>query len=478
MAGTSILVLVLLGWGSGGDVSDLVAKLGSSRFTEREEAATQLTKLGRDALPALREAMNSKDPEVRSRAAALVEKIDQDLMLQPTWIKLDFQDQSIEEVAQAIGEQTGITLKLEPANLPTWKTRKITLREPRPLPFWQAMDRFCEAGELQRNHGMAGPMLGRGAVFRLFAGPTAPMPTSDHGPFRIQLAGLHHHRDLVLGQYGPFPADGFGRVVPRGVLPAGPAGAVLKMPAGANASPPAALGHLSISDRFYADMQIFCEPRLILVQSHDLKLTEAVDDRGQSLLAHDTDAQMHRFAGYYGMGAGTVLQIPVHLKHPDQAGKQIKTLRGVLPVTVAARKPEPLVVALKPENLNKPARNDEVTVTVHEIKTDPNSHQTTLDLTVRTFAAASDQPGAVGPMNPDFASRVPNLAVNQLEVLDTQGRPVNGFPNFTQVQPDQVRLTMTLLPSDDAGPPAQLRYFSLTQASTEVPFAFENLPMP
>ena len=49
---------------------------------DREAAATALEKLSTEALPALRLAVNSRDQEVRSRAQALLEKIDSDLMTQ------------------------------------------------------------------------------------------------------------------------------------------------------------------------------------------------------------------------------------------------------------------------------------------------------------------------------------------------------------------------------------------------------------
>ncbi|HEV3083972.1 MAG TPA: HEAT repeat domain-containing protein, partial [Gemmataceae bacterium] len=46
----------------------LIDQLGSERFKDREQAAQELAKLGNSALPALKEAAKSRDPEVRRRA--------------------------------------------------------------------------------------------------------------------------------------------------------------------------------------------------------------------------------------------------------------------------------------------------------------------------------------------------------------------------------------------------------------------------
>ncbi len=66
----------LLGWSSDDGPAELVARLGSTRFAEREAAAESLKRLGDVALPALREARSARDPEIRIRAAKLLEEIE------------------------------------------------------------------------------------------------------------------------------------------------------------------------------------------------------------------------------------------------------------------------------------------------------------------------------------------------------------------------------------------------------------------
>ena len=58
-------------------IADLIKKLGDDAWDVREDATTTLQKIGRDALPALKEAIkNSQDPEVKFRTKMIVESIE------------------------------------------------------------------------------------------------------------------------------------------------------------------------------------------------------------------------------------------------------------------------------------------------------------------------------------------------------------------------------------------------------------------
>jgi hypothetical protein len=78
-------------------IAELVEKLGSDRFEERESASRELQKIGEPTLPALRNATQSKDREVRVRAEQLVRALDEKIrksvtlkFLRETDPKLDF----------------------------------------------------------------------------------------------------------------------------------------------------------------------------------------------------------------------------------------------------------------------------------------------------------------------------------------------------------------------------------------------------
>jgi hypothetical protein len=64
------------GQAAGKETRRLVEQLGSERFDDREAATQQLSKLGKAALPSLKEAARSPDAEVRRRARQLVEQLE------------------------------------------------------------------------------------------------------------------------------------------------------------------------------------------------------------------------------------------------------------------------------------------------------------------------------------------------------------------------------------------------------------------
>jgi len=214
MLGAKLALVVLLGQVPVADPAALVERLGSPRYTEREEAAGALERLGRQAVAALRAARDDRDPEIRTRTSALLNKIEGALLTQPTLVTLDFQDRPLPEVVKALSESTGIKLGLIPENSPTWPNRRISLREATPLPFWKAMDRLCDVAQLQFNFGTHGfPTANREAVFPLLdGGPRPAAPTSDSGPFRVSLLSLHYQRDVAFSRTGVVMPHG--RAVP------------------------------------------------------------------------------------------------------------------------------------------------------------------------------------------------------------------------------------------------------------------------
>ena len=86
------------------------------------------------------------------------------------------------------------------------------------------------------------------------------------------------------------------------------------------------------------------EPRMLISRIGQAVVTEAVDDRGQSLLPGDKPHVQPSASGSIPAQACTFIRLT--LKHPERAGKTIKRLRISLPVEVVARKLDPLVITL------------------------------------------------------------------------------------------------------------------------------------
>ena len=72
----AVAMATMVGWAPDDGPADLVARLGSPRFAEREAAAESLKRLGRPALPELRKARSASDPEIRLRASKVRDEIE------------------------------------------------------------------------------------------------------------------------------------------------------------------------------------------------------------------------------------------------------------------------------------------------------------------------------------------------------------------------------------------------------------------
>jgi tetratricopeptide (TPR) repeat protein len=82
MAGFFSLLALVLCWGgepgsspTAGEIAAAVQRLGADRFQQRQDASEFLWRAGDAAIPALREAVQNGEPEVRLRAAAILENL-------------------------------------------------------------------------------------------------------------------------------------------------------------------------------------------------------------------------------------------------------------------------------------------------------------------------------------------------------------------------------------------------------------------
>ncbi len=87
------------------------------------------------------------------------------------------------------------------------------------------------------------------------------------------------------------------------------------------------------------------------------------------------------------MTNGSTLTLQVPLSRPSRPSKTIKRLRGSLAVAVSTRKSDPLVVPMSNAS-GKSFQNDEVVLGVQDVRVDPNTHQMTLDISIRSNSPA------------------------------------------------------------------------------------------
>ncbi len=467
---------------------ELVARLGSGVFAEREEAASDLKKLGREALPALREARSSRDLEIRTRAATLADEIEAASILEPTSVRLDFRDRPLGEVADAIGRGVGVALapgpewamSRKPGDRPAWPDRRITLEAPGPVPFWDAIGRLCRASGLRRDYPAQGHGLDESFRRLTLVPGESSVPASDAGPFRVELLRISRWRDLDL-------APGLGNPAAREFNFGGP-----------RAGPDVA--EVRVSDSF-AELLISVEPRLRIVGQGDLERLEAVDDQGRSVLKEPTPAeraarvQMIRMNPHLDpglrpesrfVGSGSFRSSPTQFRRVPLAdatppGGRLARLKGVVPVAVMARRADPLVLPLA-DAKGKTVVQDGIRLTIHEAEVKPGHFHGELELTLET-----DEPDETlkvqGPgIAPLIVPRPLDLLERQFEILD-DGDHALGW-SFLQPPKRGVRGRMRLqvrpLEQGERLDFARLRVrvFALVGAAFEVPFSFADVPMP
>ncbi len=99
------------------EMKRLIDELGSERFEERERATKELSKLGKSALPNLKEAAKSRDPEVRQRALLLIQRISAADMekelarLRGTWRVVSLVRDGVESTAAELKQWPLLTIK-------------------------------------------------------------------------------------------------------------------------------------------------------------------------------------------------------------------------------------------------------------------------------------------------------------------------------------------------------------------------------
>jgi hypothetical protein len=467
MLSANLVVLAMLCQVQAGDagpqVVSLVEQLGSARYSDREAAAAALERIGRPALASLRNARASRDPEVRTRAGALAQKIENALLTQPTQVQLNFQNTPLPEVARSFSRQTGFRVELYPTNLAKWRQQRVNLQESESVDFWKAIDQLCDLAGLQYNASMHG-YIGHGEpVFALTDGTTRTLtPISDHGPFRVSLIGVEYARHVT---YSP---NGVGAQVPPPPRPAVLGPAHRETPAPPRLNP-------VTNVQFAAQLLVAAEPRLALSQIRPLQLVEAVDDRGNSLIPVADDETTHnRYAGYSGMSTGPAVQLQAQLHRPAAVGEWIKKLRGFATLTVSARRPHPLVIPLV-NSAGKTFEDQERRLTVHDIRPTATNHNTLLELSIKANEPTGSADHADQDVFNDGFQRADPQHL-QIEVFDAGGHLVPWFQSAADAETSRFTLTLT----NQAQPLdlKELRYYTLTRATVKIPFEFIDIPMP
>jgi hypothetical protein len=467
------------------DPAGLVAKLGSARYLDREAAGEALVKIGRPAMPALLEARQSKDPEIRQRAEALAIRIEAGELLDATRIRLDVRDGPLAEAVNSIATASGMRLRPgavggNPRVEPTWPDRRVTVEVAEPIPFWEVIDRLGRAGGLRREDPPAAdsffPFKAPFDV-TLVEGQAKP-PASDTGSLRVELLRIRHRRERDYGDQGPALANFERRA----------------------AGPRNTQAGVTESSSYAVELLISAEPRLRIFAAGAVENAEAVDEQGRSLLRSPTveeeeeqlsfwqmnphlDPRLHPSLRYGPAWHRSMRTWPVSvaLSYPSPRARRLVQLRGVIPVVVVARRPDPLVIDLKAASGQEFSAGS-TRITIHSIQAE-SGREPTIDLSL-------EEPRPVdgsGMMVCDskghrLAIAAPHdLMELRLEILDRSGESL--FWQYTRAPTDGNQGRMAIVVHDrNANRPRpddlRLRFWGAIGAATDLPFAFKDVPTP
>ena len=442
MVGACLVPLLTLALAAAPDAASLVARLGSGTFAEREKASRQLEAMGCEALPALEAAMRSPDAEARARVLAVWDRIQKGLLVRPTMVQLKAGDRPISEVARSIGQQAGVSIEISQQA----PEQSINAREPKPIPFWDAVEKLGLGRGFLQNPGPAGSH----AVSLQFGGFEPAYPTTISGPFRITLEGLHEHRDrlLILGPWVNGDGANQGIAIPR------------------TASERQA--------RFFIDVGMTIEPRMWFTQEGPARVIEAVDNLGQSLLRREAGRVEADYSMYHNGGGVSQGRTQLDLAMPERPGRSIARLRAAIPVAIQTRRPLPELEIALPAPDGKRFAHEDADFTIRQFREDAQGTHVTVDVRINLNRCELPPDRPV----PLISSRISCLVDRQIELVDADGRVVAVAPSgFTR--PDgYARRSYTALKNMNQARPARLRYYRVVRAFTEVAFEFHDIPMP
>jgi hypothetical protein len=147
-------------------IASKVQALSHPRYAEREKAARELEAIGERALNALREAADSKDEELRARAAAVAERIERTSrnlrLLEAPKLALKFDKTPLDKAVTEFAAKAQRRVILDKAAVKN-PDRTVTL-DTGNIPYWEAVEAFYRAaGLIEDDEPFAAPPPGSGS---------------------------------------------------------------------------------------------------------------------------------------------------------------------------------------------------------------------------------------------------------------------------------------------------------------------------
>ncbi len=466
----------------------LTRQLGSIEFAEREAAERELEAAGPPALPILKRAADTDDPEIRRRAEALVQQIEKRIeaakLLESPPLRLVYRDMPLNEAVADFNAKTGILCQIgheSAKGTPTANLlgRKITL-DTGDVSAWEAFHEFCRAAGVVEKHLVEQKSAPNRDVARQEADAAwviRRQVVASSGQVQSSLA-----RSILI--------DGTPPSLPTYI--AGPLRFRVLTPQIPQSSINMADGEVQFS------LEVTNDSKLSWLHFGNLRIDKAVDDQGQVLTpmfgitglasAAQTPEEIIWVDGS-GSGSSPVVapyqNIPVRLKLGQQPSRKLREFRGTISAQVQTA-PEPLISV---ENLLEAAGKtvrgvDGCSMEVREVVHDDNG-ELTIRATVRVPLPPTNWNPVLRPVRVRVArgkasTTTQGNGTTNPYIVDADGKShfakVDTNPSVT---PDanvyDVRLTCQVPRS--RAETAKLVYTGPRTLVIDVPFEFKDLPL-
>ena len=286
------------------------------------------------------------------------------------------------------------------------------------------------------------------------AGACAEEFHADAPPFRVTVLSLHRQRDVMLVR-GPWIwVDDHGAQRPI-------AG---RTPQSRTPGAPDC----------FARLRITATPPIAFRQAGPPRLDEAVDDLDQTLEPFEDPAGKTNVRGVPNRSAHATCDVRLGLSLPEQPGKTIKVLKGVIPVELTARSAAPRSVLDLSRASGERLRVGDARLSVTDVRIEPDGAARVKLLVTLPSEKGKDRDKEY---QQGLAARLIDVVERQIDLVDDQSRVVRSYAT-THVRRNEARATLEVRPDAAFGAPDRLRVWELMRATRDVAFEFKNVPLP
>lgn len=419
-------------------VEQLIEQLTSKDFKVRDAAGKALEARGVAVLPALRKARDHQDPEVRRRLDEIIPGLEAIATLSPRRVTLDLKERPLKDAVEEVKKQTGYKISFPDGQVNPRGENQLYTFQMKDATFWEALAKICETAGLQVQPGYGEE------PFRLFY-QEQRTPFSYHtGPFRVVAGGFHYSRSINFGQ-------------------------VNRTRTGAISD---------TNESLYFTFNILTEPKLPILGLGEVKLTEARDELGNSMVLVQNRGDEFGLGGqrYYRGGGGYrqfQYNAQAYLSWPVKAARKVRILKGTAPVTVLAEQRVALTIDKITTQKGKKFKAGSIEIDIEDVKTPAGAGTKQYDLKMLVRDTSRDN------VNGDYSWME---SLNQrIELRDAKGNKyVSRGNNWDNTSPSTVHGTWMFGESGNGqlGEAVQLVFYNWVTMEHELKFEFRDLPLP